>query len=140
MPIYTGGKERVRTQQEHKDAQVFVYVGPAPARRSGSTAVPCLPPCPLCSIPSHPMGHWQAWIGTDPPFFPNRPLWHPQKEWHMPGHTHYTYWLSCTYMKDSSIVCFRTFMKNKECQKDTRAEGQSCKASFKQTKDILTAH
>lgn len=72
------GRERERTEQEHKDTQVFVCVGPAPERRSGSTAVPFLPPSPLCSLPSHPMGHWQAWIGTeaDPLSLPNRATWH----------------------------------------------------------------
>lgn len=85
---YGRGREResVRTGREHKDAQVFVCAGPAPVPRSGEAAVPCLhlplplrpsPPLPVSPSPPsspQPLGHWQAWIGPDPPSFPQHGL------------------------------------------------------------------
>lgn len=48
-------------------------------------------PVPPCSLPSDPMGHWQAKIGIELPSSPIRSLWHLQKGWHMPWHTHSAY-------------------------------------------------
>lgn len=82
-------RERKRTRKDRTLAQgrpglCLRWPGSSASIWGGSCALspPPSPPPPLSSLPvspsppssPQPLGHWQAWIGTDPPSFPQHGL------------------------------------------------------------------